>query len=489
MSARYENPGMGHAGSDGKPYDAIIVGSGAGGSAAAYRLVNAGLCVLLLEKGGELPRNGSTLDVAKIADGRFKNREIWLDGQGAEITPEEYYNLGGKTKWYGAALLRFAREEFDGDAELGLLPWPIGYEDLAPYYDEAERLLAVRYFPVEPDLRRLLSGFLKTGKHWRAYKLPLGLDPAILENPLEAKHFDGFSSKDDLKSDAETSLLARVRGQPNLTVLTGKSVTSFLPGEDSLQRIAGVICKDGSSYLSQRVLLAAGALSSPRVLQTYFTQSGLNTQLACAQAIGRNYKCHLKSFLLAFSLDKKTDFLRKTVLLLNPRFPHSSVQTLGWIDGELLSAQLPAAAPRWFAQFCGKRVYGFFVQTEEASSPDNRVIQTEAYPQLDYDPARTPAALRKFRQVTRSFRWHLLQAGYASGVKMIPITGTAHACGTLVAGKDPTRSVVNAQGRVHDLENVYVVDGSVLPRINRVNPSLTIYAWALRVADGISKAH
>lgn len=67
--------------------------------------------------------------------------------------------------------------------------------------------------------------------------------------------------------------------------------------------------------------------------------------------------------------------------------------------------------------------------------------------------------------------------------RAIPITGTAHACGTLAAGVDPARSVVDADGRVHGMDNLFVVDGSVLPRSSRVNPALTIYAWGLRVAS------
>jgi choline dehydrogenase-like flavoprotein len=65
----------------------------------------------------------------------------------------------------------------------------------------------------------------------------------------------------------------------------------------------------------------------------------------------------------------------------------------------------------------------------------------------------------------------------------ISITGTAHACGTLVCGSDPGASVVDAHGRVHGMENLYVADGSVLPRVSRVNPALTIYAWGLRLAS------
>src|SRR5512143_3323322 len=101
----------------GRVYDAIIVGSGAGGAAAAYRLVQAGLEVLLLETGGELPRDTATLDVqAVVHEGRFKSHEPWRDGAGRVIVPEEYFNVGGKTRWYGAALLRYSAAEFSADA-------------------------------------------------------------------------------------------------------------------------------------------------------------------------------------------------------------------------------------------------------------------------------------------------------------------------------------------------------------------------------------
>ena len=85
-------------------YDTIIVGSGAGGSAAAYNLVQAGKRVLILEKGDFLPRDCSTLDVKTVfKEGKFKNHEQWVDNRNRTFVPGEYYNVGGKTKWYGAA--------------------------------------------------------------------------------------------------------------------------------------------------------------------------------------------------------------------------------------------------------------------------------------------------------------------------------------------------------------------------------------------------
>jgi len=192
-------------------YDFIIIGSGAGGSAAAYRLANAGKQVLLVEKGKDLPTDGSTLDFQKVInDNIFKSKEPWLNKNGKPFVPEEYFNLGGKTKWYGAALLRFEPAEFAADPEFQCLPWPISYNEFTPYYDEAEKLLGVHTFPIEPDLKILRDKIDNHSSGWRSVPLPLALNTAILQSEYEARHFDGFASVQGLKADGQTSLLAQV---------------------------------------------------------------------------------------------------------------------------------------------------------------------------------------------------------------------------------------------------------------------------------------
>jgi choline dehydrogenase-like flavoprotein len=103
-------------------------------------------------------------------------------------------------------------------------------------------------------------------------------------------------------------------------------------------------------------------------------------------------------------------------------------------------------------------------------------------PLLDYDEARSPRALNEHLEMTASFKSALLGAGMLSFTRRIGVAGTAHASGTLVAGDDPADSVVDGSGKVYGLESLYVVDGSVLPRSSRVNPSLTIFAWSLRAS-------
>lgn len=471
-------------------YDTIIIGSGAGGGAAAFRLAEAGQSVLVLEKGDVLPRDGTTLDARIVLkEGRFTNHEPWQDGHGSVIRPAEFYNLGGKTKWYGAALVRFDETEFAADPARQYLPWPISLADLTPYYDLAETLLGVRRFDVEPDTRRIADTMVGVDSGWSVLPLPLGLAPEIADDPTESVRFDGFASPRGLKADTEVRFFDRLAGNPRVTVLTNKPVRSLVPDPDAPGMVGGVVCEDGTRYAGRTVLLAAGALSSPRVLQRFLAETGLDHTLPSAALVGRNFKKHLLTAVVGFTRHVMMDRLRKTVVMVHEKFPHSTVQPLGATTGEIIATEMPDFTPRFFSNLLGRHAYGFFLQTEDGSHPDNRVVAAlngVDRPRLDFDPDRIAPARDEHAGFVATFRRDLRRAGFLPAVKPVPITGTAHACGTLVTGSDPVTSVVDPNGRVHGLRNVYVVDGSVLPRSSRVNPALTIYAWALRVADHLT---
>lgn len=469
-------------------YDAIVIGSGAGGAAAAHRLVGAGWRVLLVEKGAPLPIDGSTLDVRRVVGaGEFLSREPWLDGSGREFAPEEHFNLGGKTKWYGAAVLRFGQHEFEADPTHQCRAWPIGYRDLAPYYAQAENLLGVREFGCEPDLARISSRLCRP-HGWYTKPLPMALSADIVHDRNEAAHFDGFATVRDLKSDAENTLIRPIAGAPNFTLMTGAIVDALLPSPDDARRIEGVRLVDGREFRARHVMLAAGALHSPRLVEKFLRTHAIEGALAAN--VGRNLKLHLLTAMVAVSPSRKTDLIRKTTLLLNEAYPHSSVQALGF-DAELIGNLIPRLVPRVVARQVAERAYGFFLQTEDGSSIDNRVAgmgNGNAKPLMDYSDARVMPARREHRRFVFGFQRALARAGMLSFTQRIGLAGTAHVCGTLVTGSDPENSVVDASGRVHGLEGLYVVDGSILPRSSRVNPSLTIFAWALRTADLLARS-
>jgi choline dehydrogenase-like flavoprotein len=470
-------------------FDAIVIGSGAGGMAAAYRLVLGGLRVALVEKGDHLPLDGSTQDIRRVVHaGEFLSREAWLDGRGRALTPEEHFNVGGKTKWYGAALLRFAEHEFRADAAHGCAGWPISLGDLAPYYDEAERLLGVRTFEYEPDLARLLTRVARPGSRWVAQPMPMGLAADIAMNRAEAAHFDGFASLGGLKGEAEQSLLSLIRSNPRLTLLTQAEAHHLIGSSRSSRVITGVQLRDGRELHAPRVFIAAGALHSPRLLARYLNDTGLVRELHAAKHVGRHLKLHLLTAMVAVSPSRKSDLIRKTAVLTNERYPHSSVQPLGF-DGELIGTLVPKVLPRALREQIGHCSYGFFLQTEDASHADNRVYDgtDSSLPVLDYDEVRSPSAAREHCAFIRGFQLALARAGLVSFTRRVGLNGTAHACGTLRAGRDASDSVVDGEGRVHGMQGLYVVDGSILPRSSRVNPSLSIYAWGLRVGDRVAR--
>src|SRR5882724_585068 len=127
-------------------YDVIIIGSGAGGGTLTHRLAASGKKILLLERGDYVrrePENWSTKAVNQ--DGRYNTKEVWKDAKGEPLHPHTNYFVGGNTKFYGAALFRFRSQDF-GEIKHhgGVSPaWPITYDELEPYYNEAERIYHV----------------------------------------------------------------------------------------------------------------------------------------------------------------------------------------------------------------------------------------------------------------------------------------------------------------------------------------------------------
>ena len=127
-------------------YDVIIVGTGAGGGTLARHLAPSGRRILLLERGDWLPREPSNWDTTDVfVENRYINHDTWTTDDGKQFQPQVHYFVGGATKMYGAALYRLREEDF---GELrhhdGVSPaWPIAYDELEPYYTQAEQMYQV----------------------------------------------------------------------------------------------------------------------------------------------------------------------------------------------------------------------------------------------------------------------------------------------------------------------------------------------------------
>ena len=207
-------------------YDVIIIGTGAGGGTLAWKLAHSGKKILLIERGPFLPREKQNWDArAVFNENRYISKDIWHDEQGKPFQPGAHYFVGGATKLYGAALFRFRKEDF-GELQHrdGISPaWPIGYEELEPYYTQSEKLYVVHglrgadptdppasapypHPPIahEPRIQELYDQLTRAGYH--PFPAPTGilLDEQDRVNSLCIKcdTCDGFPCLVHAKADA-----------------------------------------------------------------------------------------------------------------------------------------------------------------------------------------------------------------------------------------------------------------------------------------------
>jgi choline dehydrogenase-like flavoprotein len=172
------------------------------------------------------------------------------------------------------------------------------------------------------------------------------------------------------------------------------------------------------------------------------------------------------------------------------------ISFVGKMDGVALSAGAPPIAPGWTLDLMARHSIDFWLTSEDLPDPDNRVtVDADGAITLSYKPnneeghKRLIAKLEDLmkRQTKCSVHGHECHQGlFARNIfvgQRIPLAGVAHQNGTIRFGRDPKTSALDVNCKAHDLDNLYVVDGSFFPSSGAVNPALTIIANALRVGD------
>ncbi|MGH2523815.1 MAG: GMC oxidoreductase, partial [Anaerolineales bacterium] len=218
---------------------------------------------------------------------------------------------------------------------------------------------------------------------------------------------------------------------------------------------------------------------------------------------GRHYMGHTNGVVLALSRCPNPTVFQKTLAVNDFYFgdkdfnyPMGHISFVGKLDGVTLSAGAPAIAPGWTLELMGKHSLDFWLTAEDLPQPENRVtLNREGEIVLTY----TPNNLEAYNQLVKRLQ-HAMQSqtkcpehGHQCHVGLfarnlfieqrIPLAGVAHQNGTLRFGREPKTSVLDPNCKAHDVDNLYVVDGSFFPSSGAVNPALTIMANALRVGD------
>ncbi len=506
-------------------YDVIIIGSGAGGGTLAHRLAPSGKRVLVLERGDWLPREIQNWDAeAVFVDNRYVSKDTWYDQDDKAFQPQIHYYVGGATKFYGAALYRLREKDF-GELQHhgGISPaWPLSYDVFEPYYQQAEELYQVHgargedpteppstkpypFPPIshEPRIQQLFDDMGKVGLH--PFHSPSGVMLDEADPPSSAcircATCDGFACLVHAKSDAEVIAVRPALEHGNVTLIRNAHVTR-LETDPSGQTVTGVVAEvDGATqrFAASVVVVSAGAANSAKLLLASANDKHPHGLANGSDQVGRNYVFHNSRAFLAISLEKNDTRFQKTLGLndyyfgdADFEFPMGNLQMVGKSSAPMYRGEKPieaGLAPMFALGDVAERAVDFWLSTEDLPAPENRVtLAPDGNVRISYTP-NNRRALEELYSRTKAHLSHLGMHPHhlvPRDVYMkndIPVAGCAHQAGTVRFGSDPATSVLDANCKAHELDNLYVVDTSFFPSIGAVNPALTAMANALRVGD------
>jgi choline dehydrogenase-like flavoprotein len=506
---------------DATHWDVLVIGSGFGGAFAAHALVNAGARVLMLERGDWVARGEHNRDLT----GHWNDREGFsletpYDLEGESTKPVgSFHCVGGPSVFYGGVAMRFRVDDFDAHAEVAPdIRWPIAYADLAPYYDRAERVLGVSGDgagdPTAPPREGALlppHGELSATSRvlWDAsrrlglspFRLPLALNSDGAEGRPRCTFCgicDGFACAIGAKNDLATAVIPYLMSgglalRPNTVAVRLAEERGRIAHAECVDRLTG----ERLRFTADRYVLAAGTLATPHLLLA----SGLERSSPAGDAVGRYLMRHCNGIVIGPSLPPagEAEEFRKQFgvhdFYLGDPDSTRVVGRLGAIQQVRATqiALLIVRLPRWLKEALGptlERVVGFIVIAEDQPDRDNRVyLDSHRQDRFGMPLARihhrhTPRDNAARRRLGDRAAEILREAG-APFTMRVPVNTFSHGLGTVRMGEDPHRFPVAPDGRFRGVENLWITDGSLFPTSAAVNPSLSIAANALRIADRI----
>jgi choline dehydrogenase-like flavoprotein len=478
-----------------------IVGSGMGGATTAYGLAQVGIDCLVIERGDFVKKEDANWSAREIfINQKYKPNEKWLDEKGKEFTPGVHYIVGGNTKVYGSSLPRFREQDFlEVRHKDGISPaWPFTYQDLEPYYCQAEQLYKVHGAPgedpTEPPrsqpfpypalaheryISKLAARLTKAGV--KPHANAMGVDFRSDGKCIRCATCDGFVCKLDAKSDAQTCALEPALKTGKVKLETNLKVTQVVVKNNRVDYLLAQ--RDGHEVkiIAKKYVLSLGAVNTAALLLrsgSIANSSGL---------LGKNFMMHNNAHIAAFDIKSKNDVVFQKTLSFSDwyldggsGYPLGAVQLIGKVQAIMMKSYA-TKVPLPILKFIADRSVEFVVMNEDLPTISNRVeIGQNGMIQIYRKAVNTSAHKELMKKTKRVLR----KAGFqAIFVQPFDISMNSHQCGTSVAGNDPKLSVVDQFCNTHDLENLYLIDGGFFPSSAAMNPALTIAAQALRVVD------
>lgn len=528
-------------------YDVIIIGAGAGGGVAAGVLATHGKRILLLERGRRQTFEDTGRDhlrnqrlsvyghnagpgaehprVVEMADGTTRVVLPWQEGYQANAA-----TVGGGTLVYGGQAWRFHPLDFKMATTYGvpegssLADWPIGYDDLAPYYDKVEHELGVcgdaatmthlppyrRNYPMPPLPLTRPGALHRRGAAalgWPVVDVPLAINSAPRDDRpvcIRCQHCVGFACPVDAKNGSHNTFITRALHTGRCSLVTGAMVERIHLRDG---HATGVTYFDSGdrriTAAAEVVIVAAGAVETARLL----LYSGLRND-----HLGHHLQGHVYVGAVGLFEEQVYDGLGPGVTTATTRWSHGND---GIIGGGMLADDfiiLPVAfwkrarpphLPRWgmatkrWMRDNYRRCAEIKGPIQDIPSPHARVTLDPTLkdrwgiPVARLSGATHPESIRAARFLhDKAIAW--LRASGAVEVwgepPQVPfLSGGQHQAGTCRMGDDPATSVVDPDCRVHGTDNLYIADGSVHVTNGGFNPFLTIMALAYRTAETIAR--
>lgn len=519
-------------------YDAIVVGSGAGGGAVAQVLAESGRRVLIIESGtGPV---ASALDHDHLHNPRLDTGLGTLTGP----TADNANTIGGGTRVYGAQAWRLTPQDMRMASEYGvpdgssLADWPISYDDLEPYYTEAEWRFGVsgsatgdpwagarsRDYPMPAVIsgsgrrQRLAGGADRLG--WGTMPAPLLINSTAYAGRAGCAHCAmcvGFACPIEAKSGSHNTSIPAALATGNGFLIASTTVEKLIT--DVTGRVTGVAVvgdQDGRLWRRQvaaaEVIVSAGAIATAQLLLASSSDREPNGIGNNADQVGRHLQGHLYAGALGLFEGETFGLDGPGASIATCDFRHGND---GLIGGGMLANEFVPIPASTFDYLAGAGVFppygaaaknGMRLWTrrmERVVGPIQELSTDDARVRLDpsvRDRFGRPVAVlsgavhpedRRARDFMTAKAREWLEASGATAVFSALPGGAGpsgpsagqHQAGTCRMGTDPQNSVTDPLGKVWGHDNLWVADGSLHVTNGGVNPVLTILANSLRVAD------
>jgi choline dehydrogenase-like flavoprotein len=500
---------------DDNHYDVIVIGSGAAGGTLAGQLVAAGKRVLLLERGGRLAlADQNVADVDLFRKDRYHPGEQWFGPDGDPFFPQTVYALGGNTKIWGGVLERMREQEFTGLAfQEGSAPdWGLRYSDLEPYYTRAEQLFRVhgeagvdpsepprqegyahQPRPIEPFMQELKLALERQGTH--PYHLPQTWSESSVDPTGDSELF----GIDPASANAAFALRDRARVRRLHVNPSGTEVRGV---EAEIEGVTWL-------FRSDVVVLAAGAINSAEILLRSATEHHSRGLSNGSDQVGRNLMKPQLTSVIQLAAEPNSGRYGRSLGITdyywgdkNVSFPLGSIATGGGVLQDALFAESPPVLslvtrllPNFGLEQLAARSVAWWAMSAVLPDPHNRITLRGNQLQINYLPNNREAHDRlvyrwidTLKQVESDPECHVVKPAPTHPRGEAPLTVMGSVCGTCRMGSNPATSVVDLQGRSHELSNLYIADASIFPSCPAVGLGLTVIANALRIADQVVDA-